>query len=234
MTRVLGSLLEFPGILVSFLLVFGILKRRYRFLLLALFVYLLLTDLPWIPLENLWTVEGNPTDGVIVILGGGLVETPEGWKPSPSTIQRLERGFSLWLERRGKILVSGGAVGDTTEASVMKSVLMSWGVPEGSIVVEGRSRNTFENALFSFELLGATRVNLVTSALHTRRAKMVFEKVGFSVEVLPCDYPVDSSLRGESFLPSSKSLEFLQEFSHEILGLIYYLLTGRVRCGSGG
>jgi len=77
------------------------------------------------------------------------------------------------------------------EAPTMAAVMREWGVPEHSILVEDRSLNTRENALFTYELLkgrNVRRILLVTSAMHMPRAVATFRKVGFDVMPAPADF----------------------------------------------
>ena len=92
------------------------------------------------------------------------------------------------LYRAGKaplILLSGGNVSflesfaAPPEAKAASGVLEEWGIPQSAILVEGRSQSTHENAEFSKRVLverGITRVLLVTSALHMRRASASFRR----------------------------------------------------------
>jgi uncharacterized SAM-binding protein YcdF (DUF218 family) len=59
------------------------------------------------------------------------------------------------------------------EAQDMAEFLKGIGCPEKALVLEGRSRNTYENAVESAAWLrehGKKKVLLVTSAFHMRRA----------------------------------------------------------------
>jgi hypothetical protein len=88
----------------------------------------------------------------------------------------------------------------------------------GTLVIDHRARNTYENALYSKDLVtpryGQCWV-LVTSAVHMPRAVGAFEAVGFSV--LP--WPVDDT---------PKLSEGLSAWVwREVFGLIGYRMFGR-------
>ncbi len=119
----------------------------------------------------------------IVVLGAGVAGP---CLPNDHAVRRTLLGVRLWHEGRGPVLVfTGGrprgrqcAVGD-----IMAEFARELGVPADRIVVEGRSRNTHENAAFSAPVLrglGARRLLLVTDRLHMKRATGSFEQEGFS------------------------------------------------------
>ena len=90
----------------------------------------------------------------------------------------------------------------------------------GRLVIEPRARNTFENAVYSRDLIkpgAGQRWLLVTSAVHMPRAYSAFCAAGFRTE----PWPVDD-------LPAAASAAAGQ-VQHEILGLIAYRLMGRIR-----
>ena len=225
MEKIVGAFVQFPGIIVTSFVVLYFLKKKLIYLVLAILSYMTLSEFLLLPIQTLWTVSSKPVKSDIVVLGGGILKTPDGYVPSRSTLFRLEKAFEIWKEFGGKIYVSGGKIfEDVDEASVMRRVLVRWGVPYGDIVVEGKSRNTKENALFLSKYL-PKKFNLVTSAVHMRRSIMVFRELGKDPVPVPTDFLI-GDLRPLSFFPSENALDFLTEFSHEIIGIVYYKLGG--------
>jgi uncharacterized SAM-binding protein YcdF (DUF218 family) len=114
---------------------------------------------------------------------------------------------------------------------MMSALMQEWGVPAEAILVEDRSLNTRENALFSFELLRARqirRILLVTSATHMPRAAAVFRKAGFEVIPAPADFvtgwtSLDLPL---DWWPGADALEKSDQAIKEWLGLWIYRLRG--------
>jgi len=91
------------------------------------------------------------------------------------------------------------------------------GVDPSRIVLETRSRNTYENAIYCAELVKPKPNEhwlLVTGALHMPRAIGSFRMAGFEVE----PWPVSSPEPGVAV-----------QAVHEWLGLISYRLLGRTR-----
>jgi uncharacterized SAM-binding protein YcdF (DUF218 family) len=110
-----------------------------------------------------------------------------------------------WLYRTGKIrriLLSGGSgrvIGHArNEADAARQHLLQLGVPDSALLVENRSRNTRENALFSKQLLDSLyaappRCLLISSAWHLRRASRHFERVGLPCTPFGCDFYAERS-----------------------------------------
>lgn len=98
------------------------------------------------------------------------------------------------------------------------------------LVVEDRSRTTWENALRSRELLKPTAKDVwivVTSAFHALRGKGSFEKAGFHVVMWPTDYRADATGRWftwEALEQMGKAQLALKEYA----GIIAYTLMGRM------
>lgn len=86
-----------------------------------------------------------------------------------------------------KVIVCGGDGGSSRPlAEAMSEFMQALGVPGEAIVLEGKSRSTRENALFTKDLLqGERRVVLVTSDFHMWRSRRVFERVGLEVVAMP-------------------------------------------------
>jgi len=128
------------------------------------------------------------------------------------------------------ILVSGGNVFDTrqSEAELMRNSLIN----DFGVAVkwtETRSRNTWENAVFSGRILraaGIRRIYLVTHASHMARARMAFQKTGLQIIPAPMGF---TNLTGETpllldLLPDHKALDASSRCLHEWLGMLWYRL----------
>lgn len=189
-------------------------------------------------------VPAGPARRVAVVLTGGLVNDR---KPVPddrfllaSEIDRA--GQALYLYRKGavqKILISGG-VGDLpfqtrslqNEGQMTARFLMMAGVRPGDIVLESKSRNTHENAVFSARVLRqrfrTEQYVLITSAWHMPRAAACFANEG--VRVVPFPSSFISSQRtfmpGEWLVPHEKAFGDAAYLLKELVGLVAYWLAG--------
>ncbi|MCL4440798.1 MAG: YdcF family protein [Firmicutes bacterium] len=123
----------------------------------------------------------------VVILSGGWESKGHLGK---STLERYRYGIKLFQKGYGKYLVfSGGNLwGTPSEADEMAEMAMSDGFSNESIVIEGNSESTWENALFVKRALLERDLNsvvLVTSPYHSLRAKTLFKDKGIKVISAP-------------------------------------------------
>ncbi|QHL86804.1 YdcF family protein [Nibribacter ruber] len=140
------------------------------------------------------------------------------------------------MGRVQKIIITGGsgAIKDVvrTEAENLEQTALYAGVPKQDILIEQRSRNTRENALYTKELLSQhpelQRLLLITSAFHMRRAQACFEKVGLNFDTFPADFQThDRSFHLDDLLiPSAEALQDWTRLLHEWVGVLTYKLLG--------
>jgi uncharacterized SAM-binding protein YcdF (DUF218 family) len=136
-----------------------------------------------------------------------------------------------------KILVSGGGANylapDVKESEMLKRLYLLCDIPSEDILVEEKSLNTYQNALYSkpiLEELGEDEYLLITSALHMRRAVACFEKQGISVIAHPVmksvgkrRYEIDHLL-----VPRVMNFHKWMVLIHEWVGYATYKLRGYV------
>lgn len=124
-----------------------------------------------------------------------------------------------------RVITSGGdpTKHGTAEAAVMARELMEIGIPSADIIMESKSRNTFENGKFSSEIIRSQNVDnliLVTSGFHMTRSLLLFQT--FDLHPLPA--PSDRLSAHISLLPLSQNLAFLDLALHEYTGMGQYYL----------
>lgn len=114
----------------------------------------------------------------IVVLGAGLM----GEEVTPLLASRLNKGIALLKKHpNSQLIVSGGQGADevVSEAQAMANYAMRQGVPQESIILENRSRNTYENIAFSYELMREnSSFALVTNYYHVFRALLLAKGQG--------------------------------------------------------
>ncbi|TDN37946.1 YdcF family protein [Hymenobacter sp. UV11] len=146
---------------------------------------------------------------------------------------------ALWLFRSGRvrrIIISGGSSAvlgaSPTEADELRTLLRLAGVPDSAILVEDRSRNTHENALFTKALLqqhpDIKSLVLVTSAYHERRALGCFARVGLHPRPFPADFRGSdrSWMPNYWLMPDSDALTLWSLLLHELAGYVVYKVAG--------
>lgn len=224
-------------------------RRGLRLAVGALALYVLVGLVPigntlLLPLEQRFAdavpteTAGGPLTG-IVILGGfedGWVSSSRPGLTINEAAERLTEGMRLALKRPETRVIFTGGVGRLWPAGVaaggpVGALLADVGIAPDRIVLEERSRNTFENAVLTRDLVHpkpGERWLLVTSAYHMPRAVGVFRAAGFDVTPYPVDYRTrDWSDMWRLFDRIPAGHERLDLAAREWLGLLAYRLTGR-------
>lgn len=176
------------------------------------------------------SIESLAPAQAIVVLGGSIRGPRPPQRPYPDLGASADRVWhAARLHRAAKaplLVLSGGTAhaGEVPEAQVMRQVLLELGVPGRAMVLEPASVTTTENAAFSARLLrqhGIHSVLLVTSALHMRRARALFEREGIRVTPAPTDYEVvDRPFRLLDVVPDAEALEGSGRAIKEIVGAL--------------
>ncbi|MBF0107531.1 MAG: YdcF family protein [Deltaproteobacteria bacterium] len=176
--------------------------------------------------------EYNQGAQAIVILGGGVYSHAAEYGGlstlSGSPMERVKYGAYLFDKTGLPILVSGGDPLNTgvREGDVMKSV-MEEALMTPVTWVENRSRDTYENAAFSYDILakeGKTKIYLVTHGWHMPRAKDIFERFGFKVIPAPTIIYQNAGFTFYNILPQSGGLELSSLALREWIGRLWYTL----------
>ena len=193
--------------------------------------------------------EKMPTADVIVLLGGGTApaDYPRSMVEVNSAGDRVL--YAGWLYKKGaapNILLSGGRIDwleseeESSPAHEMAGLLKLMGVQPEALWLQDRSRNTYEDALYSTQMLkekGIERILLVTSAKHMPRAVALFEQQGLQVVPMPTDYSVTQAGWEEmlhpdleafliALVPSGGNLAATSSALKEYLGMLVYALQG--------
>lgn len=195
-----------------------------------------------IPLETRFLLppENSPAPDGIIVLGGAIDEKLSEKIGRPVLIDSAAERLTTLITLKSRypsarIIFTGGSAALKssiyTEADSVKQFWNNLGVDTKAIIFENRSRNTFENALFTNEIIKPKPNEhwlLVTSAMHMPRAIGVFRKIGFPVIAYPVDYRTEGKL---SILSqprfATRTIGVTQFAVHEWIGLLIYWLTGK-------
>ena len=175
-------------------------------------------------------------DGII-ILGGMIrpaISRSRGRPTLNDAAERLIEGARLArLHPEAKVLFTGGSADpwkpEARESDFASRVLLDMGVDPSRLLIEDKSRNTYENAVFSRKLApdqGAGNWILVTSAMHMPRSVGVFREVGWRVIPWPVNYLTGAEAEWANEDVPVERLYFLSRTLHELFGLAYYRARG--------
>jgi len=177
-------------------------------------------------------------DGVIV-LGGSVDENLSGIRGRVTLAEAAERltaPIALKRQYPGlRIVFTGGSASlrgsRYTEAGTVKQFWTEVGLDTGDILYEDKSRNTFENAVFTRDLVQprpGERWLLVTSAMHMPRSVGIFRQAGFPVIAYPVDFRTTGELlEWHGSLHATRTMAVLEFAFHEWAGMLAYRLTGK-------
>ncbi|WP_411831457.1 YdcF family protein [Paenibacillus dokdonensis] len=135
---------------------------------------LLWTGFVWWKMDSAQSSSLSGASDVGIVLGAAMW----GDSPSPGLKERLDEALELYQEKKfSNIIVSGGLDkpgNKYTEAEGMRNYLVDQGVPEAAIILENKARSTYENLLFSQEIMkerGYSSAVIVTHQYHGMRSK---------------------------------------------------------------
>jgi uncharacterized SAM-binding protein YcdF (DUF218 family) len=180
------------------------------------------------------SLEALPQVDAVVVLGGmvnNLSKYPENTELNSAADRIIQTVRIFKSNKTKKVLFTGGSGSlsfqDRTEAEGIKNLLVDLGIPQSAILIEDKSRNTRENAVYSKAILqkeNLTKIILVTSAFHMERALHEFHDP--EIEIFPCptDYRSITEEVGfwEKWIPNTGALETSTLSIKEWIGIFAY------------
>ncbi|MEC5405613.1 YdcF family protein [Paraburkholderia sp. MPAMCS5] len=173
-----------------------------------------------------------PTDfaprTAIILLGGGTVYDDDQLVPPRDALARIAfsaRNYAACKRTATtcRVIVSGGNPQrhPATEADTYLPYLLREQVPRSDIVLENRSRTTYENARNVSAIVGQSRYDsliLITSAYHMPRALLDFHHFGLTPQPL-----ISSARRAHiGLLPRFDNLVNAEIALHELVGIMQF------------
>jgi uncharacterized SAM-binding protein YcdF (DUF218 family) len=200
-------------------------------------------------LERPWESHGSPSflDGLeprdgIIVLGGGLLPSRTGLYGTEfnNATDRVLCGLELARLKKGAYLFLSGFDPDVFPASPeyesgMTRLAGIFGCDADRLRFLPHCLNTFDEAMAMQTLdeklfPDGGRYYLVTSAYHMDRSLRLFQKAGFNVEPVACDFNVVGLQAGAwkypRIIPFRENLVKTDLAIHEIIGRIVYRLRG--------
>ena len=237
-----------PLFWIILLMLIGIIKKskRKRFLIISLSLLYFFTN-EFIFMEvSRWYEYPPQTEeslrdhySVAIVLGGMTYYNDEHQQLEfQGSSDRILNVLPFYFEGKvDKILIAGGSgrlLQDEMEAPLLRDYLVRIGVKQKDIILEANSRNTYENALFSKEIIDSLRIPppylLSTSASHMKRSLGCFNKVGLEVDPFPGDYNFREREFNPDrmFRPKPQTLNRWDKLIHEWVGLFFYKISGYI------
>jgi uncharacterized SAM-binding protein YcdF (DUF218 family) len=200
-------------------------KSVFGLLIAALFVFFLVfsfgpSNYNEVLLQNFLAEKNDGAQvDLIIVLGAGLIR---GGNLTDIAKERVDHALTVHELFQTDLMFSGGDTPFGTEAGAMIAYAERNGY-QGPQHHEGSSTSTYENALFSDQLLDEDKivdesVLLITSPYHSKRALATFRALMPGREVL-ISYPDDTVILNNSVLGRWKGLKNL---IRETLATRYY------------
>lgn len=175
----------------------------------------------------------------VVVLGGaldkGYVAKDHAQPELNAAAERMTAALALAQRHAHLQVVFTGGEGDywgagPSEAQRAAQFFTAMGLASSRVVYEGRSRTTYENAVFTAALAGVDKGQrwlLLTSAWHMPRAMASFAAAGWNATAYPVDFRTGNATPWTAYSPALGA-ERWQKVLHEVVGLVAYRLTGRL------
>jgi len=216
-------------------------SRKFKWLLKLIFVLVLVFSNPWIinTLLKKWEepqikLMADQQYASIIILGGiSTYDFQFNRVQFNQNADRLFQALPLFHKKVAPILLlSGGSgfISDTAqvESVFLKNYLSSIGINKKTILIDSLSRNTYENAQYSMNILKEHQLKeqkhlLITSAYHMRRAKACFKKQGIKVDTYATNQFTDATMSFQAMVtPSIQAVMKWNILIHELIGYAMY------------
>jgi uncharacterized SAM-binding protein YcdF (DUF218 family) len=245
-----------PSTLIAILLFAGLLlmalRRRWgvRLVVLGAALYAIMGFSPlanWIliPLEHAYepgAADEAAAPAGIIVLGGAVSGAADGGDRRVmlnDSADRMIEAVRLAEKFPAAPVIFTGGKGDLfeieeheTEAELARRFFEGFNIRPPRLVLEDRSRNTLENAVFTARIVAPRpdqRWALVTSAFHMPRALALFEAQGFRVIPAPADLRTRGGRdRWQIFAKPSDGLRRVDFAAKEWVGLFVSWLRGDI------
>lgn len=194
------------------------------------------------PLEDRFSRPAAPPEKVmgIIVLGGffegGINLVRHGYELNNSADRIVEAAILARRYPDAEIVVTGGngslLLAGEGDAVTAPRLLKALGIAPDRLRMETRSRNTYENAVFTRDMVDpkpGEKWLLVTSAFHMPRSVALFRKAGFDVVAWPADYRTAGN--EHLSLARDNAIDCLQNMTlaiREWIGLAAYRLSGKI------
>jgi uncharacterized SAM-binding protein YcdF (DUF218 family) len=179
--------------------------------------------------------ENRESFSFVAVLGcgySGSSNLPANIRLNEIALMRLVEGVRIHrLHPESRMIFSGaGPKKNESSAAVMKKAAILLGVSPDNILVEGKPRDTREEARHIRRIVEDKRFILVTSAVHMHRSMSLFKGLGMNPVPAPAHflYSTKNVLKPGDYFPHPNNLEKAHFAVHEYLGILWAWLNGQI------
>ena len=240
-------ILSFFLLILIFLLLFTNFKKltifsaKFLLILFLFFGYTPLSNFLLNKLEDFIKPSKYPVQQLkgIVLLGGsfnsGLQSKERNEVSLNSSAERLTKVLEIYNKNPKILILFTGFSNEFkpqgwNESDMAKKFFLEQGVRSENLIFENKSRNTFENIIYSKDIIKNSKGTwgLVTSASHMPRSYFGFKRQGLVLEPISVDYRTGTSSIFWLNFDIKKGLENWNTILHEVVGISYYKITGKI------
>ena len=240
-------ILSFFLIILIFLLLFTNSKKltiffaKFLLILFLFFGYTPLSNFLLNKIEDFIKPSKYPVQQLtgVIILGGSFDLELESKERNEvllnSSAERLTKALEIYKKNPRLLILFSGASNKVkpigwSESDMAKKFFLEQGVRVDNLIFENKSRNTFENISYSKDIIKNNKGTwgLITSASHMPRSYFGFKKQGLILEPISVDYRTGTSSIFWINFDIKKGLENWNIILHEVVGIFYYKITGKI------
>ena len=240
-------ILSFFLLILIFLVLFTNLKKltifcaKFLLILFLFFGYTPLSNFLLNKLEDFIKPSKYPVQQLkgIVVLGGsfnsGLQSKERNEVLLNSSAERLTKALEIYNKNPKILILFTGFSGALkpqgwSESDMAKKFFLEQGVRSDNLIFENKSRNTFENIIYSKDIIKNYKGTwgLITSASHMPRSYFGFKRQGLILEPIIVDFKTGTSPVFWISFNIGSGLSNWSTLLHEVVGISYYKITGKI------
>lgn len=240
-------ILSFFLIILTFFLLFTNFKRltifsaKFLLILFLFFGYTPFSNFLLNKIEDFIKPSKYPVQQLsgVIVLGGSFDLELESKERNEvllnSSAERLTKALEIYRKNPRVLILFSGASSKIkpsswSESDMAKKFFLEQGVRLENLIFENKSRNTFENIIYSKDIIKTNKGTwgLITSASHMPRSYFGFKRQGLILEPISVDYRTGTSPIFWINFDIKKGLENWNIILHEVVGVSYYKITGKI------
>ena len=240
-------IISFFLLILIFLVLFTNLKKltifcaKFLLILFLFFGYTPLSNFLLNKLEDFIKPSKYPVQQLkgIVVLGGsfnsGLQSKERNEVLLNSSAERLTKVLEIYNKNPKILILFTGFSGALkpqgwSESDMAKKFFLEQGVRSDNLIFENKSRNTFENIIYSKDIIKNYKGTwgLITSASHMPRSYFGFKRQGLILEPIIVDFKTGTSPIFWISFNIGSGLSNWSILLHEVVGISYYKITGKI------